>query len=338
MEEADILGDRIAIMARGKLRCIGTSLRLKQRFGSGYNVAVSVVPPRNAVGAGDADLIQQRSETVRKLFMDRLGLKPEEEGRVYISYLVPNDKEEQLVDFLKELEREADKIGVTDIQLSLTSLEEVFLNIAKMAEMEEARLAGNGQAKLVNVVLPDGTTVAVPIGQEFILSPYTNMPFKIKWGTDESGNLCVLEVKAVSSSDVPSNMTMQAPPQIPIATPNAPAAVQPPTAPQGFADFTLPDGSVLRVPADQPYVLNPVTNKPYKVTWGPADPVTGAPRIAACELYVAPSQDPAPPRPVKMNSVNGSNSSQTSKAVTPVSNEKGMEIELPGFDKGSGLP
>lgn len=69
MEEADILGDRcalnnapgcneilsategltdsgktcrIAIMARGRLRCIGTSLHLKTRFGSGYRVSVRV--------------------------------------------------------------------------------------------------------------------------------------------------------------------------------------------------------------------------------------------------------------------------------------------------------
>lgn len=31
-------GDRIAIMALGRLRCIGSSLRLKQRFGTGYQV------------------------------------------------------------------------------------------------------------------------------------------------------------------------------------------------------------------------------------------------------------------------------------------------------------
>lgn len=42
MEEADILGDRIAIMARGRLRCIGTSIHLKTRFGAGYIVNVSV--------------------------------------------------------------------------------------------------------------------------------------------------------------------------------------------------------------------------------------------------------------------------------------------------------
>lgn len=43
MEEADILSDRIAIMAKGKLHCIGTSIRLKSRFGTGYITNVSFV-------------------------------------------------------------------------------------------------------------------------------------------------------------------------------------------------------------------------------------------------------------------------------------------------------
>ena len=33
MDEADVLGDRIAIMARGKLVCAGSSLFLKQKYG-----------------------------------------------------------------------------------------------------------------------------------------------------------------------------------------------------------------------------------------------------------------------------------------------------------------
>jgi ABC-type multidrug transport system ATPase subunit len=40
MEEADILGDRVAIMAHGSVRCIGSSLRLKQKFGAGYQVCL----------------------------------------------------------------------------------------------------------------------------------------------------------------------------------------------------------------------------------------------------------------------------------------------------------
>lgn len=41
MEEADILSDRIGIVAKGRLRCIGTSIRLKSRFGTGFIANVS---------------------------------------------------------------------------------------------------------------------------------------------------------------------------------------------------------------------------------------------------------------------------------------------------------
>ncbi|RYY32656.1 ATP-binding cassette domain-containing protein, partial [archaeon] len=40
MDEADILGDRIALMARGRLRVAGSSLYLKKKFGAGYHLSV----------------------------------------------------------------------------------------------------------------------------------------------------------------------------------------------------------------------------------------------------------------------------------------------------------
>ena len=40
MDEADVLGDKIAIMSQGKLRCCGSSLFLKKRFGVGYQLSV----------------------------------------------------------------------------------------------------------------------------------------------------------------------------------------------------------------------------------------------------------------------------------------------------------
>ncbi|KAL4584749.1 hypothetical protein LXL04_009358 [Taraxacum kok-saghyz] len=44
MEEADILSDRIGIMAKGRLRCIKNSIRLKSRFGTGYIVHINLSP------------------------------------------------------------------------------------------------------------------------------------------------------------------------------------------------------------------------------------------------------------------------------------------------------
>jgi ABC-type multidrug transport system ATPase subunit len=36
MEEADALSDRIAVMGKGELKCIGSSLYLKNTFSNGY--------------------------------------------------------------------------------------------------------------------------------------------------------------------------------------------------------------------------------------------------------------------------------------------------------------
>ena len=38
MEEAEVLADRIAVIAEGQLRCIGASLYLKNTYGSGYKL------------------------------------------------------------------------------------------------------------------------------------------------------------------------------------------------------------------------------------------------------------------------------------------------------------
>ena len=42
MEEADVLGDRIAIMSRGQLQCLGSSTFLKRTFGAGYKLVVTM--------------------------------------------------------------------------------------------------------------------------------------------------------------------------------------------------------------------------------------------------------------------------------------------------------
>ncbi|KAG8195500.1 hypothetical protein JTE90_010802 [Oedothorax gibbosus] len=58
MDEADLLGDRIAVIANGKLRCCGSSLFLKTRFGNGYYLTLvknsdysSLINQRNSRGS-----------------------------------------------------------------------------------------------------------------------------------------------------------------------------------------------------------------------------------------------------------------------------------------------
>lgn len=40
MDEADILADRKAVVSRGRLRCCGSSLFLKNKFGIGYHLTL----------------------------------------------------------------------------------------------------------------------------------------------------------------------------------------------------------------------------------------------------------------------------------------------------------
>lgn len=40
MDEADVLGDRVAIMSGGRLQCLGTPYFLKKHYGMGYKLAV----------------------------------------------------------------------------------------------------------------------------------------------------------------------------------------------------------------------------------------------------------------------------------------------------------
>ena len=47
MDEADFLGDRIAIMASGKLVCSGSSLFLKKKYGVGYHLTLVKKPKCN---------------------------------------------------------------------------------------------------------------------------------------------------------------------------------------------------------------------------------------------------------------------------------------------------
>ncbi len=42
MEEADVLGDRIGIMAGGKLQCIGTTAFLKKYYGTGFTLKLTL--------------------------------------------------------------------------------------------------------------------------------------------------------------------------------------------------------------------------------------------------------------------------------------------------------
>jgi ABC-type multidrug transport system ATPase subunit len=55
IDEADVLGDRIAIISQGRLRAVGRSLFLKTRFGLGYTLTLSKTHTDAVAAAAAAD-------------------------------------------------------------------------------------------------------------------------------------------------------------------------------------------------------------------------------------------------------------------------------------------
>ncbi|XP_043500226.1 ATP-binding cassette sub-family A member 7-like [Polistes fuscatus] len=114
MEEADILGDRIAIVHGGLLRSYGTSMFLKKQYGHGFvEVTLSIKSwcnPEKVVNKFD------------------LGTQINiENEKIILS--VPNT--DNLPDSLDQIEREKKTLGVTGMNVSLITLEQVFLKIIK---------------------------------------------------------------------------------------------------------------------------------------------------------------------------------------------------------------
>ena len=83
MDEADVLGDRIGIMAAGKIICLGSSLFLKNRYGTGYKL--TLVKATKEVNEKVGPFIQERLGEVEKL----------SEVASEISFKIPVEKVDQ---------------------------------------------------------------------------------------------------------------------------------------------------------------------------------------------------------------------------------------------------
>ncbi|KAI9086495.1 hypothetical protein K1719_031579 [Acacia pycnantha] len=216
MEEADILSDRIGIMAKGRLRCIGTSIRLKSRFGTGFIANISFHGNNFERSSADTEATSTRNhEIVKQFFENNLGVVPKEENSAFLTYVIPHDREGVLMNFFEELQDREEEFGISDIQLGLATLEEVFLNIARQAELESAAAEGS----LTTLTLTSGESVKIPVGARFVGIPGSEsaenprgIMVEVYWEQDDTGSLCI----AGHSRQVPVPPTVQlsAPPAL----------------------------------------------------------------------------------------------------------------------------
>jgi len=127
MEEADILGDRIGVMAAGKLKCLGTSLHLKNKFGLGYRLNLTTLAPL--------------SPQLRQIVAEMLpGSELISDTGGFLVYGVQNELLPKVIPFFEFIEKnvaeDAANFLIKDWGISQTTLEEVFLKVTHVPDAQ----------------------------------------------------------------------------------------------------------------------------------------------------------------------------------------------------------
>ncbi|KAL8128675.1 hypothetical protein V2J09_017830 [Rumex salicifolius] len=145
MDEAEVLGDRIAIMANGSLRCCGSSLFLKHQYGVGYTLTLVKTAPGASIAA---DIVRRHVPSAS--IVSEVGTE--------VSFKLPLASSTCFESMLREIEsylRKSDsKLEINSIEencpgiesygISVTTLEEVFLRVAGCDfDDKEFRVQGN---------------------------------------------------------------------------------------------------------------------------------------------------------------------------------------------------
>lgn len=130
MEEADALGDRIAVMSSGQVKCCGSALFLKRIFNAGYHLRISKSSDWNQVAFDE--LIGAKHELDEKLE----NFTPHE-----LMYKFDASETGSLLPKLfDDLETHKERIGIFGFGITVSTMDDVFMKIGlhfKDVEAEE---------------------------------------------------------------------------------------------------------------------------------------------------------------------------------------------------------
>uniref|UniRef100_W4VRK6 Putative lipid exporter abca1 n=1 Tax=Corethrella appendiculata TaxID=1370023 RepID=W4VRK6_9DIPT len=118
MDEADVLGDRIAIMAEGELKAFGSSFFLKKKFGVGYRLI--------CVKTDKGINVEKLTDLLRKYIPK---IEVEADTGTEISFILFEQYTNVFQQMLNDLEESIEKFGISSYGISSTTLEEVFLKV-----------------------------------------------------------------------------------------------------------------------------------------------------------------------------------------------------------------
>lgn len=151
MDEADILGDRIAIMAEGNVKCCGSSLFLKNRYGVGYHMVIVKEPSCDVSKVTAMVTSHVPTATVES----NIGAE--------LSFILPSEATGNFENLFLELETRRKELGIASYGASVTTMEEVFLKVGeemdsslsdKLQQNSKGTPSANGVLDRENIPVP----------------------------------------------------------------------------------------------------------------------------------------------------------------------------------------
>ena len=133
MMEADLLADRKLIMSHGKLRCAGTSLFLKHRFGLGYYLTMAVKK-----GCDENEINYSVKQIVP-------GAERTRSHAGELCFVLPKSSLKEYPRLFNEIDSYKSRLGIESYGVSLTTMEEIFLRLADEDVEEKTDLKTFGQ-------------------------------------------------------------------------------------------------------------------------------------------------------------------------------------------------
>ncbi|XP_050076110.1 phospholipid-transporting ATPase ABCA3-like [Anopheles maculipalpis] len=151
MDEADVLGDRVAVMCGGELRAVGTPFFLKKRFGAGYRLVCVKRPDCQP------ELVVK---LLRRYVPDAV---IESDIGTELSLRLHEQHRAKFQPALEELERNVENCGISGYGIALSTLEEVFMRLGSDEDSSEnLRDTTNGMPSNDKKQLTNGTHHTAP--------------------------------------------------------------------------------------------------------------------------------------------------------------------------------
>uniref|UniRef100_A0A8C7U6U3 P-type phospholipid transporter n=1 Tax=Oncorhynchus mykiss TaxID=8022 RepID=A0A8C7U6U3_ONCMY len=148
MDEADILGDRIAIISHGKLCCVGSSLFLKNQLGTGYYLTLVKKGPEPSLSSfhnsSSTVSFTKKEEDCPSESSSDAGLGSEHESEAatigkHLTHRRHNPMAKKISHcntacafvLFKDMDDRLPDLGISSYGVSDTTLEEIFLKVAE---------------------------------------------------------------------------------------------------------------------------------------------------------------------------------------------------------------